>query len=88
MSQDLPRPTGPVVGFDLDMTLIDTAPGFGEVLRVLGRELGVDFPVSPLSGKWISPNMQNVVEIDGACSLHGAGEQRIQFIAQRLETGA
>jgi FMN phosphatase YigB (HAD superfamily) len=36
VSQDLPRPTGPVVGFDLDMTLIDTAPGFGEVLRVLG----------------------------------------------------
>jgi len=34
-----------VVGFDLDMTLIDTAPGFGAVLRVLGDELGVVFPV-------------------------------------------
>ena len=37
------------MGFDLDMTLIDTAPGFGEVLRVLGRELGVDFPVEQMT---------------------------------------
>ncbi len=28
--------------------------------------MGVDFPVSPLSGDWISPYMQNVVEIKGA----------------------
>ena len=28
--------------------------------------LGVDYPVSALSGHWISPNMQTVVEIDGA----------------------
>ena len=28
--------------------------------------LGVDFPAQVLSGKWISPNMQNVVEINGA----------------------
>ena len=27
-----------VVGFDLDMTLIDTAPGFADVLRALGAE--------------------------------------------------
>jgi len=27
--------------------------------------LGVDFPVNVLSGTWISPNMHNVVEIDG-----------------------
>ena len=37
-----------VVGFDLDMTLIDTAPGFGDVLRALGAELGVEFPVDEL----------------------------------------
>jgi phosphoglycolate phosphatase-like HAD superfamily hydrolase len=47
-------PTPPVVplvvGFDLDMTLIDTAPGFGAVLRVLGDELGVAFPVEELTG--------------------------------------
>jgi pyridinium-3,5-biscarboxylic acid mononucleotide sulfurtransferase len=40
-----------VVGFDLDMTLIDTAPGFGDVLRALGAELGVDFPVEELTRK-------------------------------------
>ena len=28
--------------------------------------LGVDFPVGVLSGSWISPNMHNVIQIDGA----------------------
>src|SRR3954454_5392800 len=40
-----------VVGFDLDMTLIDTAPGFGDVLRALGSELGVDFPVEEMTAR-------------------------------------
>jgi uncharacterized protein len=40
-----------VVGFDLDMTLIDTAPGFGSVLRALGAELGVDFPVEEMTAR-------------------------------------
>src|SRR6478736_6775332 len=31
-----------VVGFDLDMTLIDTAPGFRDVLAALGAELPVE----------------------------------------------
>lgn len=34
-----------VVGFDLDMTLIDTVPGFSATLEALGAELGVRFPV-------------------------------------------
>jgi phosphoglycolate phosphatase-like HAD superfamily hydrolase len=34
-----------VVGFDLDLTLIDTTPGFARVLEVLGEELGVRLPV-------------------------------------------
>ena len=38
-----------VVGFDLDMTLIDTVPGFRDVLRVLGSELGVEFPVDEMT---------------------------------------
>jgi uncharacterized protein len=51
-----PPPTAPptaplVVGFDLDMTLIDTAPGFGDVLRALGSELGVDFPVPEMTAR-------------------------------------
>jgi len=40
-----------VVGFDLDMTLIDTAPGFGAVLVALGAELGVEFPVAELTAR-------------------------------------
>lgn len=39
----------PVIGFDLDMTLIDTAPGFRTLLTVLGDELGVDFPVAEMT---------------------------------------
>jgi len=37
-----------VIGFDLDLTLIDTAPGFRDVLVALGAELGVEFPVDEL----------------------------------------
>lgn len=39
----------PVIGFDLDMTLIDTAPGFRALLTVLGDELGVEFPVAEMT---------------------------------------
>ncbi|MGY2875994.1 phosphoglycolate phosphatase-like HAD superfamily hydrolase [Marmoricola sp. URHA0025 HA25] len=38
-----------VVGFDLDMTLIDTAPGFAATLDVLAEELGVPFPSAELA---------------------------------------
>lgn len=41
--------TAPTIGFDLDMTLIDTAPGFRSVLRALGAELGVDLPVEEMT---------------------------------------
>jgi uncharacterized protein len=37
------------VGFDLDMTLIDTVPGFRDVLHALAGELGVDFPVEEMT---------------------------------------
>ncbi|MDH2413480.1 HAD family hydrolase [Nocardioides sp. CER19] len=40
-----------VVGFDLDMTLIDTVPGFRDVLVALGDELGVEFPVEEMTSK-------------------------------------
>lgn len=52
--------TGPVVGFDLDMTLIDTAPGFADVLRVLGRELGVDFPVEQMTER-LGPPLEHLL---------------------------
>ena len=40
-----------VVGFDLDMTLIDTVPGFRDVLVALGEELGVAFPIEEMTAK-------------------------------------
>ena len=38
----------PSVGFDLDLTLIDTAPGFAATLEALGDELGVALPVEQM----------------------------------------
>ena len=38
----------PVVGFDLDMTLIDTRPGFAACLRALGEEAGIEFDVASM----------------------------------------
>lgn len=40
-----------VVGFDLDMTLIDTRPGFAACLVALGEEIGVEFDVATLVEK-------------------------------------
>jgi uncharacterized protein len=40
-----------VVGFDLDMTLIDTRPGFGACLRALGEECGVAFDVDAMTAR-------------------------------------
>ena len=45
------QPISLVVGFDLDMTLIDTAPGFGATLTALGAELGVAFPAEQMSAR-------------------------------------
>jgi phosphoglycolate phosphatase-like HAD superfamily hydrolase len=46
-----PPPGGLVVAFDLDMTLIDTVPGFGSTLLALGAELGVELPVEELTAR-------------------------------------
>ncbi|RPK89308.1 Phosphoglycolate phosphatase [Streptomyces sp. ADI98-12] len=40
-----PGTSGPVVGFDLDMTLIDSRPGIGAAYRVLAAETGVPIDV-------------------------------------------
>ena len=45
----VPVPPPLVVGFDLDMTLIDTAPGFRDVLRALGEEIGIELPAETLT---------------------------------------
>jgi len=49
-----------VVGFDLDMTLIDTVPGFGAVLEALGEELGVAFPVAELTSR-LGPPLETML---------------------------
>ena len=36
---------------DLDLTLIDTAAGFRQVLEVLGDELGVEFPLEEMTAR-------------------------------------
>jgi phosphoglycolate phosphatase-like HAD superfamily hydrolase len=45
------QPARLAVGFDLDMTLIDTVPGFGATLVALGEELGVEFAVERLTSR-------------------------------------
>ncbi len=49
------------VGFDLDMTLIDTVPGFAATLRALGEELGVEFPVEDLTSH-LGPPLEQMLE--------------------------
>ena len=48
------------VGFDLDMTLIDTVPGFAAVLRVLEGELGVEFPVEAMTSR-LGPPLEQIL---------------------------
>ena len=40
-----------VVGFDLDLTLIDTVPGFRVVLAALADELGLELPIETMTAK-------------------------------------
>lgn len=47
-------PPGPVVGFDLDKTLIDTAPGHADVLGMLSGELGGEFPLELLLADYLA----------------------------------
>jgi phosphoglycolate phosphatase-like HAD superfamily hydrolase len=50
-----PTPSTPdrdlVVAFDLDMTLIDTVPGFASTLTALAGELGVELPIEQLTSR-------------------------------------
>ena len=46
-----PEPAPLVVGFDLDMTLIDTRPGFAATMAVLAEETGVELDVDELGNR-------------------------------------
>ena len=50
-----------VVGFDLDMTLIDTVPGFAATLDVLGAELGVQFATAEMTAQ-LGPPLELLLE--------------------------
>jgi uncharacterized protein len=50
-----------VVGFDLDMTLIDTVVGFAVTLDALGAELGVAFPTEEMTAK-LGPPLEFLLE--------------------------
>jgi uncharacterized protein len=49
-----------VVGFDLDMTLIDTVPGFAATLDALGAELGVSFPTAEMTSR-LGPPLEHLL---------------------------
>lgn len=49
-----------VVGFDLDMTLIDTVPGFSATLDALGAELGVAFPTAQMTSR-LGPPLEHLL---------------------------
>jgi uncharacterized protein len=63
------------VGFDLDMTLIDTVPGFARVLEALGAELGVDFPVEDLTAQLGPPLEQMLAPYLPADEVGPAGDR-------------
>ncbi len=50
-----------MVGFDLDMTLIDTVVGFAATLDALGAELGVEFPTAEITSK-LGPPLDLMLE--------------------------
>lgn len=49
-----------VVGFDLDMTLIDTRAGFAATLAALGAELGVAFPLQDMTAR-LGPPLEHLL---------------------------
>jgi uncharacterized protein len=63
------------VGFDLDMTLIDTVPGFAAVLRALMAELDVELPVEELTAKLGPPLDQLLAPYLPAEAVGPAGDR-------------
>ncbi len=68
-----------VVGFDLDMTLIDTAPGIGAVLRTLGAELGVEFPVEEMTAR-LGPPLDHMLGEHLAAEAVGPAGDRFRAL--------
>lgn len=64
-----------VVGFDLDMTLIDTVPGFIAALDALGAELGVEFPVVEMTSQLGPPLEMLLAEHLDPAAVGPAGDR-------------
>ena len=58
------------------MTLIDTAPGFGAVLEVLGAELGVAFPVEEMTAR-LGPPLDHMLGPHLGERRHRAGRRPV-----------
>jgi uncharacterized protein len=65
------------VGFDLDMTLIDTVPGFAATLVALGRELDVEFPVDDLTSR-LGPPLDQTLAMHLPADTVGAAVDRFR----------
>jgi pyridinium-3,5-biscarboxylic acid mononucleotide sulfurtransferase len=63
------------VGFDLDMTLIDTVPGFAATLLALGAELEIEFPVEELTSNLGPPLEQLLAPYLEGEALAAAGDR-------------
>lgn len=76
----LSQSTSPlVIGFDLDMTLIDTAPGFAATLLQLGAELEVDFPVVELTSR-LGPPLEQLLRGHLAEAAIGPASDRFRAL--------
>ena len=67
------------VGFDLDMKLIDTVPGFSAVLTALGSELGVEFPVAEMTSR-LGPPLEQLLEPHLAAEAVGPAGDRFRAL--------
>ena len=68
-----------VVGFDLDMTLIDTVPGFSATLHALGAELGVEFPVAEMTAR-LGPPLDHLLSAHLAEDAVGPAGDRFRAL--------
>jgi uncharacterized protein len=68
-----------VVGFDLDMTLIDTVLGFTATLEALGAELEIDFPVAAMTSR-LGPPLDHLLREHMAEELVGPAGDRFRAL--------
>jgi phosphoglycolate phosphatase-like HAD superfamily hydrolase len=66
---------GLVVGFDLDMTLIDTVAGFAATLMALGDELGINFPTEEMTARLGPPLEHLLADHLPAAEIPAAGDR-------------